>query len=81
MKKDMINEEQQQKELDKIELTRLSRVISPTGVDITSITNLYKKYIDKNAREPRISGCNTCGNSIVNYWRELINWYNNNRNF
>jgi hypothetical protein len=67
-----------QKELDKIELTRLLRIISPTGADMDSIETLYKRYIDANARPARRGGCNTCGNSIVVYWRNLTTWFQKN---
>ena len=66
-------------EQDKIELERLAKIVSPNGNDMNSIYDLYKKYVDTNARAPRMGGCNTCGNSIVNYWRGLINFYNKNK--
>lgn len=65
------------KELDRQELVRLCKVISPSGSDVESIYNLYKKYVDSGARPPKVGGCNTCGNSIVSYWRNLITWFNN----
>ena len=65
---------------DGLEILRLCRIVSQTGSDMESIFNLYKKYIDGNARQYNTNGCQTCGNSIVVYWRELCLFYNNNKN-
>ncbi len=78
MKKEEI--ELQQKEADKQEILRLHRVISPNSGDMSSIYNLYKKYVDPTARPYSTNGCQTCGNSIVNYWRGLVAWYRDNQN-
>lgn len=70
----------EQKELDKNEILRLAKIVSPTPTDITSIYNLYCKYVKPGAPFPNINGrCSSCGNSITKYWRELINWFNNNQ--
>ena len=69
-----------QEELDTNEILRLAKIVSPTPTDITSIYNLYCKYVKPNAPFPSINGrCSSCGNSIVKYWRELIQWYNTNK--
>ena len=67
-------------QIDRNEIERLAKVVSPTSTDITSIYNLYCKYVKPGAPLPSTnSRCSSCGNSIVKYWRELINWYNNNK--
>ena len=67
-------------QIDRNEIERLAKVVSPTSTDITSIYNLYCKYVKPGAPFPSTnSRCSSCGNSIVKYWRELINWYNNNK--
>lgn len=59
--------------IDKNELERLAKIVSPTSQDIVSIYNLYCKYVQPNAPFPSTNGrCSSCGNSIVKYWRELI---------
>lgn len=66
-------------ELDRNEINRLAKVVNPTSVDIVSIYNLYCKYVKPGAPFPSINGrCSSCGNSIVKYWRELINFGNQN---
>lgn len=65
---------------DNNEILRLHKIISPSGGDMESIYSLYKKYVDENARQYNSSGCGTCGNSIVVYWRGLMSWYNINKN-
>lgn len=65
---------------DEDELVRICRIISPSVEDMDSIYNLYKKYINPNIDGYKSSGCNTCGNSIVNLWRGLSEWFNVNRN-
>lgn len=69
----------QQKAVDKQNIIRLHRVVSPNGNDIALIYELYKKYVNAGARPPRLGGCQTCGNSVANYWRELCKWYNANQ--
>ena len=65
---------------DKVEIERLAKIVSPTSVDITSIYNLYRKYLKQDAPAPSVNGrCSSCGNSIVKYWRQLLEWYNVNR--
>lgn len=72
----------EQKKLDKNEILRLAKIVSPTSEDIVSIYNLYCKYVKQGAPFPSTNGrCSTCGNSIVKYWRELISWFNGNQNF
>jgi hypothetical protein len=68
-----------QLKIDNEEILRLLRIISPTGNDMNSIFNLYQKYVDANVRSYNPSGCSTCGNSIVRYWRELGMWYEANK--
>jgi len=80
MNQEEIDLELQQKEADKQEILRIHRIISPTGGDMQSIYNLYKKYVDPTARPYSTNGCQTCGNSIVNYWRGLTAWYRDNQN-
>lgn len=66
-------------EFDKNEIDRLAKVVTPTPYDITSIYNLYCKYVKPGAPFPSInSRCSSCGNSIVKYWRELVSWGNKN---
>jgi hypothetical protein len=66
-------------ELDKNEINRLAKVVNPTSGDIVSIYNLYCKYVKPGAPMPSTNGrCSSCGNSIVKYWRELINFGNQN---
>ena len=65
--------------LDKQEIERLAKVVKPTHQDMESIYSLYTKYVDANAPRPRMSGCTTCGSSIVSYWRKLIDWFQNNQ--
>lgn len=66
--------------LDRNEIERLAKVVSPTSTDITSIYNLYCKYVKPGAPFPSTNGrCSSCGNSIVKYWRQLIEWYNQNK--
>ena len=65
-----------EQELDRNEILRLAKVVSPTSGDITSIYNLYCKYVNKGAPLPSNGRCSSCGNSIVKYWRELIQWFN-----
>jgi hypothetical protein len=79
-KKEIKEEVDNQTEIDKQEILRLHKIISPTSGDMNSIYELYKKYVDTTARAYNTNGCNTCGNSIVNYWRGLLNWFNVNRN-
>ena len=67
-------------ENDEQEILRLAKIVTPSGSDINSIYVLYKKYVNINAPLPSLSGCMTCGNSIVIYWRKLIEWYNQNKN-
>jgi len=67
--------------LDKQELERLARVVKPSGQDMSSITELYKRYVDVTAPNPTMSGCTTCGSSIVTYWRKLITWFQNNQSY
>jgi len=69
-----------EKEQDKLLLLQLVKVVAPTGTDMDNIEMLYKKYIEPGARPARRGGCNTCGNSIVNYWRALTIWFNQNQN-
>jgi hypothetical protein len=64
---------------DKEEIIRLGRIVNPSSNDMTSIYTLYKKYVNSGAQMYRAGGCNTCGNSIVTYWRKLIDWYGQNR--
>lgn len=68
-----------QLKIDNDEILRLLRIISPTGTDMTSIFSLYQKYVDSNVKSFNASGCSTCGNSIVRYWRELGAWYELNK--
>jgi hypothetical protein len=66
-------------ELDRNEMNRLAKVVNPTPEDITSIYNLYCKYVRPGAPFPSTNGrCSSCGNSIAKYWRELINYNNTN---
>jgi len=70
----------EQKELDKNEILRLAKIVSPTPTDISSIYNMYCKYVKPGAPMPSVnSRCASCGNTIVKYWRELIQWFNNNQ--
>jgi len=69
---------EEQKEADRNEIIRIHRIISPSGADMESIYQLYKKYVDPNARQYNTNGCQTCGNSIVTYWRNLCNWWRTN---
>jgi hypothetical protein len=72
----------EQKQLDKNEILRLAKIVSPTSSDITSIYNLYCKYVKPGAPFPSTNGrCSSCGNSIVKYWRELLSWFNSNQSF
>ena len=67
-------------ELDRNEINRLAKVVNPTSFDITSIYNLYCKYVKPGAPFPSTNGrCSSCGNSIVKYWRQLLEWYNINK--
>lgn len=66
--------------VDKNEILRLARVVSPTPEDIASIYDLYCKYVEPGAPYPNTNGrCSSCGNSLVKYWRGLIEWFNNNQ--
>ena len=69
-----------QLKIDNDEILRLLRIISPTGTDMTSIFSLYQKYVDTSVRNYNASGCSSCGNSIVRYWRDLGAWYETNKN-
>jgi len=69
-----------EKQLDEQEILRLAKLVNPNPLDLESIFNLYKKYVFPPATRPKMSGCMTCGNSIVIYWRKLIEWYNLNKN-
>lgn len=64
---------------DEVEILRLAKVVSPSSNDISSIYELYKKYVQADAQPPQISRCSSCGNSVVKMWRELITWYNKNK--
>ncbi len=64
---------------DNTEFLRIAKIVRPTNADIDSIYQLYKRYVDPTARQPTLSGCSTCGNSIVSYWRKLMEWYNVNK--
>jgi hypothetical protein len=67
-------------QIDRNEIERLAKVVSPLSSDITSIYNLYCKYVKAGAAFPSTNGrCSSCGNSIVKYWRQLLEWYNVNR--
>ena len=46
----------EQKELDRNEILRLAKIVSPTSNDITSIYNLYCKYVKQGASFPNING-------------------------
>jgi len=67
-----------ERDTDRNEIIRLHRIVSPTGGDMDSIYRLYKKYVDPTARQYNTNGCQTCGNSIVNYWRKLCEWWRYN---
>jgi hypothetical protein len=69
----------QSKGIDKTEILRLHKIISPTTDDMNSIYTLYKKYVDPKSRTFNAKVVQTCGNSIVLYWRSLCNWYNLNK--
>ena len=76
----MTKQEQQQQLIDdNNEILRLHKIISPSGGDMNSIFTLYQKYVDSSARGYNTSGCQSCGNSIVVYWRGLMAWYNVNK--
>lgn len=62
------------------EIERIAKVVRPTAADMQIIWNLYQKYVDPNAPTPTMNGCTTCGNSIVIYWRNLMNWWQTNKN-
>jgi hypothetical protein len=67
-------------QIDRNEIERLAKVVSPLSGDITSIYNLYCKYVKPGAAFPSTNGrCSSCGNSIVKYWRQLLEWYNINK--
>lgn len=66
------------KQIDKENILRLFKIVSPTQADMELIFKLYKKYVEPNAINPRYGGCNSCGNSIVTYWKKLSVWYMNN---
>lgn len=68
MKKEIINE---QIIKDGEEITRLRRVVHPSGNDIDSIYNLYRKYIDRSALPPILS-CNTCDRSAGAYYWKVV---------
>jgi hypothetical protein len=61
------------------EIERIAKIVRPTPQDTMVIWELYKTHINANAAYPSNSGCSTCGSSIVRYWRELMNWWNNNK--
>ena len=65
--------------IDKNEILRLMKIVNPSSGDMGSIFELYKKYINPRAMNYTISGCQTCGNNIANYWRQLGQWYNSNK--
>lgn len=62
------------------EIERLAKVVHPTSTDLDSIWIMYQRYVDPNAMTPNRTGCSTCGNSIVNYWRKLMAWWQDNKN-
>lgn len=62
---------------DADEITRLFRVVRATQSDIDSIFNLYKKYVNPKAATYR-TNCN-CNSSIAEYWRQLLQWFSDNR--
>ena len=70
-KEQIITQIDPQIEIDCKEILRLRRITIPSGSDMDSIYNLYKKYIDKNASAP-IRTCNSCGQSIQNYYWKTI---------
>ena len=43
-------------EIDKNEIQRLAKIVNPTRSDITSIYNLYCKYVKPNAPFPSTNG-------------------------
>jgi hypothetical protein len=57
-------------------LRQLRRVASPTGEQINQIWELYKKYINPNAR-PYTTGC-SCDNDISTYYWSLMGWFSGN---
>jgi hypothetical protein len=63
------------------ELERVAKIVRPTPQDISSIWDLYVKFVDSTAPYPNNSGCSTCGNSVVKYWRNLMNWWNQNKQY
>ena len=67
-----------QKAADRTLIISLHKCIHPNGNDINNIYEMYKKYVDNGARPPK-NGCNSCGNSIANYWRGLCSWWNANQ--
>jgi len=66
-------------EKDNEEFLRLAKVVRPIHTDIESIYYLYKKYVDPQAYPPSLSGCSSCGNGVVAYWRRLMEWFNKNK--
>lgn len=67
-------------QIDRNEIERLAKIVNPTSSDITSIYNMYCKYVSPGAPFPSVNGrCSSCGNSIVKYWRKLLEWYNVNK--
>jgi hypothetical protein len=61
---------------DKDEILRLARVVYADHNDMTSIYNLYKKYINGNAPMYK-TDCN-CPTSIGSYFNQLLDWYSEN---
>lgn len=82
MKKKKIQEETEVKPVlfpkaDADEITRLFKVARAGQSDIDSIFNLYKKYVNPKVITYR-TNCN-CSSSIAEYWRQLLDWFSNNR--
>lgn len=67
-----------EKAKDSIEFRRLGKMTNATSGDMDSIERLYKKYVNPMGEANR-EGCNTCYNSIVQVWRRLMQWFNQNQ--
>ena len=59
-------------------IQQLAKIINPNNQQINQIYELYKLYINPNARYPVLSNCG-CGFGISDYWRAIINHANNNK--